>query len=370
MQKVKVCCFCETWASGGIEAFIYNILTHIELDDIEVDIVAACVEESVFKKRLCQLGVRFIQLSGKLRCKKNLDLFKKLVRDRQYDVVHFHLFQGMALYYSRIAYQEGIKIRIVHSHGAGLRNSRTKRIKLILHYLGRKMWLSSATDLWACSKKSADFLFDKLAPKAKIIPNGIDIDKFLFSLDKRNAIREKLNIKNETVIGNVGRFSEEKNHMFLLDVFARFMRLNPNSLLLLIGDGECKQGLMDRVKHLNIEQNVIFYGTSSNIGELLSAMDIFVFPSFVEGLGIACIEAQVSGLPILCSDCVPNEARIADNVKAMSLNEGANIWANTLRSMVKDANRQSNATLVQNAGYNIKDVAKLVKARYMERIDD
>ena len=370
MKKVKVCCFCEKWASGGIEAFIYNILTHMQLNYVEVDIVATCIEDSIFTKPLLKLGVHFIQLSGKLRNPKNNNLFRKLIQNRNYDVIHFHLFQGLSFYYAKIAKQEGIKNRIVHSHGAGLRNSKTKFIKLILHDIGCKVWASSATDLWACSKQAADFLFHNLSHKAKIIPNGINIDSFLFSKEARNRIRKKLGIENKIVIGNVGRLSQEKNQSFLLDIFSNFVKKNKNSLLLIVGDGEFKRVLIDKAKKLHIEKNVIFYGMASNIGELLSTMDIFVFPSFVEGLGIACIEAQVSGLPILCSDCVPNEAKITQNIKVMSLNDGANVWANELKFMLKDTHRQSNAKLVQNAGYNITDVAKFVETRYRESIDD
>ena len=362
----RICCFCESWESGGIEAFIHNVLLHMDLSQTEVDIVAERMKESVFTSDLKNKGIRFIELSGRLRNPKNFRLFRDLLKERRYDVVHFNLFQGLSLYYAQIAKKESIPVRIAHSHGSGLRNSRTKRIKLFLHGIGRWMWTSAATDHWACSRQAGEFLFRKDQYRLEIIPNGIDVQRFQFSEEARKKVRTELGIDEGVLLGTVGRLSSEKNQSFLLDVFSVFLRINPSSLLVLVGEGEEKSALMQKCEELGIADKVVFYGLTNAVEELLSAMDLFVFPSLVEGLGIACVEAQASGLPVLCSTAVPVEAKITPTVRALDLDEEAQCWAQTLAEIPLAQSRSVGSEMVRSAGYDISDVALLVSKKYRE----
>lgn len=363
----RICCFCERWESGGIESFLYNVLMHTDLDGMEIDIVAARLCESVFTDALKERGVRFVELSGKLRSPENNLLFRRLVRERRYDAVHFNLFQGLALYYAVIARQEGVAARIVHCHGAGLRSSRTKQLKLLLHRLGSRLLLSSATDLWACSRQAAQFLFAGEADSARIIPNGIETERFRFSEEARKTVRAALGLTDQTVIGTVGRMSREKNQTFLLDVFAAFAPRCPDSRLLLVGAGEEEQALRRQAETLGIADRVIFYGTTSDVAGVLAAMDVFVFPSLAEGLGNACVEAQASGLPVLCSEHIPPEARLTPLVHTAELGRGPRSWAEELSVCLRETgDRSDGAALIRAAGFDISDAARLVTAAYME----
>ena len=327
----RICCFCESWKSGGIESFLCNMLLYMDLTDMEVDIVAACIKDSVFTAGLKAKGVRFVELSGKLRSTKNYRRFRELLIERKYDVIHFNLFHGLSLYYAQIAKEEGVLVRIAHSHGAGLRNSRTKELKMLLHRVGCRLWATAATDHWACSHQAAEFLF---SPKTiaenewQLIPNGIEISRFLFSPEDREQIRRELGIGNCFLVGTVGRISQEKNHSFLLDIFYEVLKIRSESRLILVGEGEEETALKQKALDLAITDKVIFYGVSNHVEKLLWAMDAFVFPSCIEGFGIAAIEAQAAGLPTFCSERVPDEVICSELSERIDLGDGAKVWAN------------------------------------------
>lgn len=365
MKTRRICCFCETWESGGIESFLNNVLLRMDLSGLEVDIVAACIKESVFTLGLESKGIQFVPLSGAVRdLRKNFAQFRELLRERHYDVVHFNLFQGLSLYYVQIAKEEKVPVRIAHCHGSGLRNSRTKQLKLILHRLGRYLWKDSATEYWACSQAAANFLFSNEL-SVRVIPNGIDTNRFSFDAGERERVRRQLGMEENYVVGNVGRLSSEKNQQFLLETFAHLSRMRPESRLLLVGDGVEKTMLQRSAEQLGIAENVTFYGTSKQVEKLLWAMDVFAFPSLFEGLGIACVEAQAAGLPVVCSEGVPKEAHISPLIKAVKLSDGTVRWAEELSCCGgTEISRMDGVPMVRGAGFDSSDVAKMIETTF------
>ena len=365
----RICCFCETWESGGIESFLNNVLQRMDLTNAEVDIVAACIKESVFTAGLEKKGIRFVQLSGgQRRLLQNFRLFRNLLRERRYDVVHFNLYQGLSLYYVRIAQQEGVSVRIAHSHNTALRKSGTRYLKLLLHWAAKICYTSSATDLWACSQAAAEFLFASrdLAQKGfRFIPNGIETERFRFDAAQRDAVRKELGLADAFVIGNIGRLCYQKNQSFLLDVFGEIVKQKPYSRLLLVGEGEDKIALEGRARRLGIADTVIFFGTTDHVEQLLWAMDVFVFPSRFEGLGIVAIEAQAANLPIICSENIPPEAFITNLAQKLDLRTGPAIWAKQIISMERlDRTAYENEDALQL--YDGINVSEKVKSKYSE----
>ena len=366
----RVCIFCETWASGGIESFLTNILTRIDLSKIEVDIVVIRLEDSIFTKRLSVLGVRFYELAGDRKLfKENRREFKKLLALVKYDAIHVNTFHGGALYFLHLAKEADIPLRIAHSHNTGLRRTKSVWLKWMIHEGAKYLFVNDATDFWACSTAAAEFLFftgKRNYPAYRIIPNGIDIQRFRFDSKERDIIRDRLDVTGRTVVGNVGRLCSQKNQMFLLNVFAVFQRGCPDSSLLLVGDGEDREALEQEARELRIEDKTIFHTTSEHVERLLWSMDLFVFPSCFEGLGIAMVEAQAAGLPVLCSDRIPKEASVLPFVTRLSLEEGPEKWANALSScigLIKD--REVCAKLVQNGGFDVDEVAKDIEKVYL-----
>lgn len=363
MERIKICYFLELWESGGIESFLNGIIKSLNTDCYSVDIIAAKIGDSIFTEPLKARGVKFYELSGRLRSPKNYRLFKNILKNNQYDVIHFNIFQAFALSYASIAKKLNIPVRLVHAHGGGLRKSVTRPIKLIIHRFGRAMWLNCATHTLACSSVAARFFFGKDADE--VIKNGIDTEKNAFSGEARIKMRKALGVENKVLIGCVGRLSSEKNHAFLLDAFAEVTRLRKNASLVLVGDGPEKSALTARAEALGISDRVIFYGASQDVPSLMSAMDVFVLPSLFEGLGIVALEAQASGLPVICSSSVPTDVCVTDLVKFVGLDLGAEHWANVIiKTMDKLPERISRADEVRSAGFDTADSPKEVFKYY------
>ena len=370
MGKRKICCFCERWASGGIESFLCNALEQLDLSELEVDIVAAKLDKSEYTARLERVGVGFRQLSGSLRdLPENYRSFRRLLWKQRYDVAHFHLYQGLSLAYCRIARQEGVPVRIVHSHNEALRPSLTKPLKLLLHRWGRKRFSGDATQLWACSQAAAEFLFGA-GSVFTVIPNGIDTARFRFDSQARRQLREELGLGDCLTIGNVGRLCSQKNQEFLLDIFTQLVQQRPDSRLVLVGDGKDRRKLEHRAAALGINGQVIFYGQTVRVAPLLCAMDVFVMPSLFEGLPLAVLEAQASGLPVLCSQGLSEEVKLTDLVDFLSLDAGPKAWAERMAAhSQRTSDREHYADVVAAAGFDAKTVAQRIGQVYLGRND-
>ena len=364
MSKRKICCFCERWASGGIESFLYNILLHMDLDKVEIHLVCAELHRNDLALRLEARGVQFIQLSGSLhKLSANHRIFRRLLRQQRYDVVHFHIYQGLSLYYCRIARQEGVPIRIAHSHNDSLRKSSTRQVKILLHRMGRRFFTKEATHLWACSQAASRFLFAR--EDFIHIPNAIDTQRFRFDDTIRQKIRGKFGFDTCFVIGNVGRLCSQKNQIFLLEVFAQVINTKPDSRLLLVGDGPDRDMLEKRAEALGIQSQTVFYGRSDKVQELLCAMDIFALPSLFEGLPLAAVEAQAAGLPVLCAQGLTKEVKLSEQLRFLPLDTAA--WVEAITNLdAQKIHRCHFADAVRSAGFEASAVAKKIMETYLE----
>ena len=365
----KICIFCETWESGGIESFLNNMIGRMDLSGLEIHLVAAKLSESVFTEPLRARGVRFLELSGSpRRVLRNHRMFRALLRREKYDLVHLNLFQGVSLDYARIAREEGVPVRIAHSHNTALRKSLLRPVELLLHRVFSALRAREATEFWACSRWAAEFLFPAKLLRARgfrFIPNGIDTARFALRTQERERTRKDLGVGGSFLVGNVGRLCFQKNQQFALEAFERLLSLRPDSMLLLVGDGDDRAALEREAAARGLEKRVIFYGTSKRVEELFRAMDAFVFPSRFEGLGIVAVEAQAAGLPTLCSEHVPDEAAVTPLFRRIPLTDGAEAWAKALAE-IDPARRRDTASLVREAGFELADVAALIEQTYRQ----
>ena len=364
-MKRRICIFCETWESGGIESFLCNTLLHMDRTELEIDLVCAVLKPSVFTGLLEASGVGFTELSGSLQAlRTNWRRFRRLLGARSYDAIHLNVYQGLSMVYARLAREAGVPVRIVHSHNAALRKSPLKPAKLLLHGLSRRLFCREATELWACSEAAARFMFprsERLRRGWQFIPNGIDAERFRFRSRERERVRRELELEGRFVVGSVGRLCYQKNQELLLEAIAGFRR--GNVLLLLVGEGEDRAGLEKRAAMLNLSDKVLFYGLSKRVEELYWGMDAFAFPSRFEGLGIAAVEAQAAGLPVLCSDRVPREACICGNVQRLPLKPA--LWSDALAQLEPSQERDGGYSAVCRAGFRIQDTARLLREAYM-----
>jgi glycosyltransferase involved in cell wall biosynthesis len=369
MSKRKVCVFCETWASGGIESFLTGVLLRQDMGEMEIDLVTAEQRSSVYTPPLEEHGVRFIPLSGSpWNLARNQSAFRRLLAEKRYDAVYVNAFHALSLRYGLLAKRAGVPVRILHSHGADIRRQPLRPLKLLLHRIARELYRDAGTMRFACSDEAAAFLFPPRQREnggVRFLPNGIDTGRFRFQAEARSRIRGALGLEERFVLGYMGRLSDEKNPMFLLEVLDSLLPLRPDACLLLAGEGKLRQALEERAAELGVLDRVLFYGVTDKPWELYWAMDVFLFPSLFEGLGIAAVEAQCAGLPLLCSEHVPAQALITPLAHRTPLTGGGEAWAKAVLALETPADRENCAFAVRAAGFDIETVSRTVRAALM-----
>lgn len=297
-MKKRICIYCDKWGSGGIEAFLLNVLEHMDVCQFEINLVVSQLESVFYLKRIEALGVTFRVLSNSVRkLRENHRLFREILEKQCYDVVYFNLFHALSLSYVKDAKTYGVPFCIVHSHNNGLRKSIGKPVKLAIHTVAKYLYGAYGDLNFACSAQAGAFLFLKEIPW-KWIPNGIEVDRFSYNPAARMQLRKALALEGKLVLGNVGRLCYQKNQSFLLKLLAALLKEREDVALLLIGDGEDREMLQEKTRKLRLENAVTFLGNRSDVALLYQAMDVFLFPSHFEGLGIVAVEAQASGLPV------------------------------------------------------------------------
>jgi glycosyltransferase involved in cell wall biosynthesis len=283
-----------------------------------------------------------------------------LTQHDDYDVVHIHYFTLAGLILP-IAKKHGIKIRIAHSHIT----KKSSKFKTILFSILRKKLVKNSTMLLACSEEAGINMF-----KTKnfiVFNNAIDSDSFCFNQKVREDVRKEFHYSDDDiVIGNVGSFrSEQKNHRFIVDLFAKLVKKDNRFKLLLVGEGDLRPIIEKKVRDLSITDSVIFTGVRSDVPRLFQGMDIFFFPSLFEGLGIVAIEAQTAGVPTVLSTEIPKEAYISDLVKAVNLNDNDQKWIDAIiYSSKREISRLSYKDVAYKNNFDVKKNISVLEAIY------
>lgn len=349
---------------GGISSYMINYAKYLYKEDIFVDFVVHGDGQGLRDKELEKIGsviyhvpIKSIDYFG------NIKALRKIFNSKRYNIVHSHMDAGNMVVL-REAKKCGIPIRISHSHNT--QHITSNKIKIIFNNYAKKKIEKYATHLFACSNDAGRWLYGKKCVedgKVAIIHNAIELDKFFYNEKMRYKIRDKLNLNDLFVIGHVGRFDYQKNHRFILELFFYFKKKVPNSKLLLIGDGTIKDNIEKMAKEKGIFKDIIFLGAKSNIEDYYNAMDIFIFPSLFEGLGIALIEAQANGLKCIASDSIPNEANLTGNIKFLSLSISIEYWVNEMIGLTNNLDRNKKI-LEYMEDYDIRIQSKMLSDLY------
>lgn len=363
MKKVLV--FGMTEMYGGVESFLMTYYRAISRERVQFDFLCN-TEEVAFEDEIRALGGSVFKICARsrnaARYRRELySFFKEHARD--YCAIWVNVCSLANIDYLKMAKKFGIGCRIIHSHNAQNMDSFARGL---LHRLNRPFLKRYATHFWACSCLAADWFYSKKiqnSDKFKIIPNAIDTTAFAFSKAARDEARRELCLSNRLVIGNVGRLHRQKNQLFLLDIFKAILARRPDAHLLLVGGGEDEGALKERVRELNLGDKVSFLGVRTDIPRLLSAIDLFVFPSAFEGLGISLLEAQAAGLPSFASEgVIPREAAASDLVEFISLNESAEAWAEKILKKADDVTRPDTRHELAKAGFDITTTVSSLQA--------
>lgn len=341
--------YCERMHSGRV---IFDFLIHGDMDE---QLAEKMRRRGSVIYRMPSLNVRHLAAYRKA--------LKKFFKDHpDYLIVHGNL-PNAAVFYLKEAKKAGVPVRIVHAHLAkGVRRT----VRDVRNFLLGRIGMYDANVYMACSKKAARYAYGKSASRCCLLKNAVDTDRFRFDQKKRAFYREKIGAGDDLVLGHVGRFGIEKNHMFLLELAAAARKQGIACRLLLIGDGKEKRKIARKSIQMGLKDCVIFTGQVERTEGWLQAMDVFVMPSFVEGLPLAGIEAQCSGLPCLFSKAVTREVKILDSTRflpadAAHLQEWVDAAVRLGRKRTKDAWRQ-----VERYGYSIKKEAGRLEQFYVK----
>jgi glycosyltransferase involved in cell wall biosynthesis len=357
---------------GGAETWLMNVLRHIDRDNFQMDFLVHTTQEGAYSDQARALGSKIIFCPHVRKPRRYAaDLRKILHEYGPYNVIHTHVhhFSGYIL---KIAEQANVPIRIVHSHiDCSLQEAHATPLRRL--YLGlMRLWISKYATLGlGCSHEAANDLFGsawKTDPRWQIFYCGIDLTPFHSSVS-RAAVRAELGIQqNAFVIGHVGRFTEQKNHRFLVEVAAEVAKRCPDMHLLLIGVGSVRPAIEQSVTQFGLDDRVTFAGARFDVPRLmLGAMDVFVMPSLHEGLPVASIEAQASGLPLVLSDVISSEADIIQSlIRRMKLSDSVGAWADAILE-IHHKKREAQSTSgpgLEDTPFNITNGVKQLERIY------
>lgn len=366
-MKKKILVIGLTERMGGVETFIYNTTRFSDKRKYEYDFLVHGTDHTVFQNEITDFYddgkqhfffVPSIKKHPVAALRALSNFYKK--NASKYDYIHLETgATSEIMYVYPFVKKYNLKV-ITHSHNG---NGYSPIINSIFRPLVNKV---SVKEL-SCSKEATDWLFGKKREKsAIIINNGIDTRRFTFNPNARSKIRSKYKISNETlVIGHIGRFSEQKNHKFILEIFKSILNRKKDSVLMLVGTGELLNDIKNQVNKLNLNKNVIFCGLQSNTADFYSAFDVFLMPSLYEGLPVVGIEAQSEGLPCFFSANISSAIKITDKSFIISLDKSANYWA---KEILRQANtipdRFCYPTWVNQKKYSIKSTVKRLEKVY------
>jgi len=339
---------------GGYETLIMNIYRKIDRTKVQFDFLYSY--NGVYKKEIESLGGRLYKIP--FITEKGPFAYTAAVRNffrehPEYKIVHSHMdkFSGHIV---REAKKMGVPVRIAHSHN--IANEGMIIYRIVKDYYGIYI-APNCTDRFACSQDAADWLFGKGRDDVMVIKNGIDLENFK-NEDKRE--------KDKFIITCVGRFTQQKNHDFLIDIFSEVYRQKPNAHLMLAGTGGLMPQIKEKVEALGLSEAVTFMGDCDKVYDLLHKTDVMCLPSLFEGLGIVFVEAQACGVKCVASDRVPQEAKVSDDIIFLPLEKGAKYWADEILK-IDVTEKKDNHQRIRDCGYDINEVAERVQKFYIDK---
>lgn len=357
---------------GGAETMIMNLYRNIDRTKVQFDFVENSAGPAVFDEEILSLGGRIYRCphyNGRNHVAYTRwwrEFFR--VHPSEYPIVHGHLGSTAAIYLS-IAKKYGCHT-VAHSHNVNKMRSLGDVVYGSFSYPTRFV----ADRFFACSREAGISRYGRKIGKNEeqciVLRNAIDTAQFAFDVVVRKKMRTELNLaEDQLVIGNISRFSEQKNHMFLLDIFAEIRKKNPCAMLLLVGDGDLRPRIEQKITDLGLTDAVILTGVRSNTWDYYQAMDVFLMPSFYEGLPVSMVEAQTAGLPCCVSANVPKETALTDLVEFIPLEKGAAHWEERILKRTNESRRDMGAEIAR-AGYDIATTSKWLEDFYLKVVTE
>lgn len=348
---------------GGAEAFIMNMYRKIDRSKVQFDFLVHTQGKCAYDAEIGDMGGRVYNALPRYTGCNHFEYVRKchefFGQHREYIFVHGHI-RSTAAIYLHIAKQYGLKT-IAHTHSTSSGDGLAGMAREVLRYPIRYI----ADYLFACADIAGKWAYG--GKKFIIIKNAIDCKRFQFNKLIRNQIRQRLNIQEAFVVGHVGRIRPEKNHQFLIEIFAQICRKHSNAYLLLVGDGELLEHIVNKANVLGIRDKVHFAGGVDNVYDYLQAMDVIVFPSIYEGLPVSIVESQAAGLPHVLSDVITKEIDMGMGlVEFVSLDKSADYWADRVLSKQGCLRCEDIRKIVDN-GYDVNKNVEFIQEFYLAK---
>lgn len=347
---------------GGIETFMMNYIRHMNLKQFHIDFAVRGPERGAYDDELESLGCKIYRLPQ--RSKHPIDFQKKLrsiLTTHNYQIIHSHA-DAMSSWILKIAKECDVPVRIAHSHNT--QHLTTNPIKFQLNEFARKNINKYATDRFACSQAAGKWLFGNAS--FEVIHNAIETRDYAFDNEKRKTIRKKYGISDDTILlGHVGRFDTQKNHVFLIDMFAELAKKNDNYKLMCVGDGWLRDDIEKQIKENNLTGKVILAGQQKNAKDFYNSFDLYVFPSLFEGLSFVLIEAQANGLTCINSDGVPQETNLSGDDKMIYFPLERKKWVDEILGLGRPERYNGEIYVIEH-GYDINHEAIRLEAYYLK----
>ena len=367
-NQIKILHMTPPDINNGVFRYIFNHMRHMDMQKYQFAFLTKGAEGLRLTEEYHQYGFPVYALHNRQRdSQEGLRREVLNVLSQGYDVIHLHTSSWRGFLIEQIAMEMGVGKVIVHSHSTGVdvADARERKKQIEEHERYKNQFsMEYATDVCACSMLAAEWLFGFRIPREQIqvLPNAIDVRKYHFRPKKRKEIRICFNLENRIVIGNVGRYSYQKNQEFLIRAFAKAHGRNRSLFLLCLGEGAFLEQLKALAGQLGIADSVLFMEWSDHVENYLQAMDVFCLPSHFEGLPISAIEAQAAGIRCLISENVTKEVQVTDLVTFLHLKETC--WAEYLAGCVVDTHRDRQDEKIAEAGYDIRFAAKKLEKFY------
>ena len=339
--------------NGGSQAMIMNLYKNIDRNRIQFDFIVDHPEYDYYKETIEQLGGKIYTMP--LFNGKNVKEVRKawndfFVNHPEYRILHSHA-RSYASIYLPIARKHNVKT-IIHSHNT----SNGKGISSIVKSVTQFPLRFQSDFYFGCSRDAGLWLFGKKVVESDrffVLNNAIDAKQFRYSKETREQYRKEFGLDDQKVYIQVGSLSDQKNHKFTIEVFARFCKEEPDCRLYIVGVGENKDDIEKQIKENGLENNIFLLGRRNDVSGLLQMADCYIMPSIYEGLSVAAIEAQASGIHCFLSDVVSKDVCVTDVCEFLPLEVEA--WVSALKEKYE---RKDTYQQIVDAGYDIHDTAK------------
>ena len=361
MKKILIIITTAFVEYGGLTTVVMNYFRFMKKDNLQIDIASTNVPPQKLVEEVTAAGGKYHCLGKRSSLTAYRRNLQEVMQNGRYDILHVHSNSATAALELQMGKKVGIPVRIVHNHNSSCKHK-------LLNAFMKPVFYSCYTDAVACSVKAGAWLFPK--DGFMVLNNAIDTEKYAFSEKARQERREALGLQEEPVIVHVGKINHQKNHAFLLAVFAELLKKCPDAHLICVGDGSLHEQIVEQAKQLGIYEHLTITGMVKNVHEYLSAGDYFVFPSLWEGLPLSLLEAQANGLQCIASDAITKEANVTGKVQYLSLDLPAKEWADRILASggrSRAAESSENIQRISENGYSIQKNASRLRELYLKK---